>query len=629
MHDPHRLSSLPASARAACSLAHRALVAGGAAFALLLSTASGAQCMQGGPLPEGAPLSAEAMAAFDRIVLQQLEEWKVPGLALGIVKDGKIVTLKGYGFRNLEQRLPMTADTIVPIASVTKGFTVAALGTLVKEGKLDWDKPVRTYLPEFRLKNDHASLDATPRDLVTHRVGLPRHDLSWYSSDATREELMARIPHLDFSAGLRERYQYNNFMYLAAGYLGGRVAGTSWEALVRKNLFEPLDMKSANFTVADLERCADHGTGYDADGDGRPVPRRYQQLTAMGPTGSINASTRDMANYLAMLVNQGEFGGKTVIAPNDLRDMTRAQIASTAGGIFTRFREFSEVQYAMGMMVTHYRGVRLVGHPGDMPGAHSLVSFLPERNMGIWMHVNGEESFLTVVLSLMLYDRLLGLEPVDWTGRYRAFRQAGKASEKSAADQGFSPRKPGTRPAHDLADYAGRYRHPGYGVVTIETEGEGLRFKFNALSSPLRHFHYEVFEVPANDLDELRRLKTQFVSNLQGDVSAVRIDMEAAVPPIEFERLPDAAFQDKAFLARFAGEYEVGTVVYTVALRKDGALVLAAPNQRERELVGIRGQRFAIAGGESQVEFISDAAGKVNQMAIHGTGASVAGRKRA
>ena len=133
----------------------------------------------------------------------------------------------------------MTPDTLMPIASITKQFTVGSLGTLVRQGKLDWDKPVRDYLPDFRVNDDVATLRATPRDLVTHRIGLPRHDGLWFGSTLTREQLYGRLQYLPFSRDMRTTFQYNNLMYMTAGLLGGRIAGSSWEQLVKTALFDP------------------------------------------------------------------------------------------------------------------------------------------------------------------------------------------------------------------------------------------------------------------------------------------------------------------------------------------------------------------------------------------------------
>ena len=176
---------------------------------------------------------------FDDFMAKAMQEFKVPGAAVAVVKDGKILLAKGYGYRDVARKLPVTGTTLFPIASITKSFTVTSLGTLADQGKLDWDKPVREYLPGFRMYDPVTTEQLTTRDMVTHRSGLPRHDLVWYSSSFTREQLVEKLRYLEPNKPIRSTFQYNNLMFLTAGYLGGRIAGTSWEELVRRARARP------------------------------------------------------------------------------------------------------------------------------------------------------------------------------------------------------------------------------------------------------------------------------------------------------------------------------------------------------------------------------------------------------
>ena len=193
---------------------------------------------------------------FDDFMSAAMREFKVPGAAVAVVKDGKIILAKGYGYRDVARQLPMTGATLFPIASITKSFTVTALGTLVDQNRLDWDKPVREYLPGFRMYDPVATEQLTARDMVTHRSGLPRHDLIWYSSSLSREELVARLRYLEPNKPIREKFQYNNLMFVTAGYLGGRILGSSWEDLVRQSVLEPLGMMNSTFSSDDATEVA-------------------------------------------------------------------------------------------------------------------------------------------------------------------------------------------------------------------------------------------------------------------------------------------------------------------------------------------------------------------------------------
>lgn len=570
--------------------------------------------------------SQPALVGFDAFVEGELKKWNTPGAAIVVVKDGKIILQRGYGLRNVEKKLPMTAQTVQPIASITKSFTVSALATLVRDGKLSWDKPVRDYLPDFKLHNDYSTLNVTPRDMLSHRTGLPRHDLSWIGTKATREQLYKRLQFMEQSAPLRSTWQYNNFMYMTSGYLGGKVAGSSWEDLVQKNLFDPLGMKSASFKVSDLLASPEHAIAYLHNENEEPKPVPHISAEAMGPTGSINASAEDMGKYLTMLMNKGQFNGRTLINAPDLVEMTNPQMVMADN---RRFAEISATQYGMGFFLTHYRGYRLVHHGGNLAGLSALLSFMPQDNVGVFVAVNLSSSPLPSVLSYAVYDRLLGLKPVDWSGRQWEIKEKGKASEESARKQNLTPRKTGTRPSHPLDDYTGEYSHPAYDNIVVTRKGDELIGTYNGLSSPFKHFHYDVFEAPEDKLNYLSRVKLAFQTDIEGEISSLKVAVEPAIKPLEFVRQPDASFKDPAFLKQFEGDYELGATIISVRLRGDGVLTTQSTGARATELVGLRGKKFGVKDRPGfSIEFVPDASGKITQAAFYQPGGNSVARKK-
>src|SRR5205814_7500103 len=211
---------------------------------------------------------ADTLSGFDDFANGALKSWNVPGAAMAIVANGKVVSAKGFGLRDVKNNLPVTPDTLFPIGSCTKAFTTFVLGQLVDEGKLEWDKPVGRYVPGFRMFDDVTSRELTPRDLVTHRSGLPRHDLVWYNNqDLSRKEIVERLQYLPPSAELRQRFQYNNLMFLTAGYLIEQLTGTKWEQAVRARIFEPLGMARSNFADVDSQKTTDFAKPYRDDHD--------------------------------------------------------------------------------------------------------------------------------------------------------------------------------------------------------------------------------------------------------------------------------------------------------------------------------------------------------------------------
>ncbi len=574
-----------------------------------------------GAAPVGAQPVPTELADFDRFMAEQLARWKVPGASVAVVKDGKVILLKGYGLRDVDKRLPMTADTVQPIGSSTKSFTVAALATLVRDGKLSWDEPVREKLPDFRLHSDHATQTVTVRDLVTHRSGLPRHDWVWYGTDASREQLMARLRHLEPSAEPRARFQYNNLGFLAAGYLGGKLAGSSWETLVQQKLLDPLGMRDTSFTREALQRARESGKGYLLDDDDRVLPDPYMQIDVMGPAGTLNSSARDMANYLLMLTQEGQFDGKTLIEAADLRAMSSGHVVIPDHRLWP---ELSNPQYGMGWQVDAYRGHTVIEHGGNINGAATALAFVPSQRIGVYTTVNNGRSLLPDVIRYAVIDRLLKLPPVPWSDRLFEQSQKARAAGKAARQQAMAPGKTGTQTNFALADYAGDYEHPGYGRIRIEqTSGGALALHFNGMQTPLQHRHHEVFQAPRDASNELSEQRLQFISNFDGDLQGLLIQMEPLVKALEFKRLSDPRFKDPAYLRQLVGAYRIGNTEFNISLRADTALLLAGRTGAPSVLLGLRGHRFEVQGGNGrQIEFLPDAQGRFPRLAVHQGGSS-------
>lgn len=570
------------------------------------------------------PDPAAALAGLDAAIEAALADQKIPGAAVGVVVGDEVVLLKGYGLRDLERKLPMTPDTLMPIASVTKQFTVSALGTLVRRGKLDWDAPVRDYLPEFRLHDDYATLRATPRDLVTHRIGLPRHDLAWFGSDLTREQLYGRLRHMPFSRDIRTRFQYNNFMYMTAGLLGGRVAGSSWEDLVRQSLFEPLGMKRSNFSLDTLKSDADHATGYQLDAERRLIPDAYESAETMGPTGGINSSAREMASYLRMMLSGGSYGGKRVLLKADVDAMMQPTMPIGP----SPFSEIGFQSYGMGLFVHTYRGHQVAQHGGNMPGAAAAVHMVPAERIGVVVLTNRSAGRLRDGLALEVIDRLLGMPSAGMIARFGEMEKKALAGEEQAKSAGVSNRKPDTRPAHALSAYAGEYAHPGYGPLRVSESGGRLQLAYHGFVTPLDHWHYEVFRAPDDKRNRLEQMRVQFETDLEGEVSAVAVPVEPNVPPLVFARRPPAEMLERAFLEPLVGVYEVDGLDWEVLLREDGVLQYVVLG-RARDLVPVRGTLFRVKDLTGvNVEFLKGPDGNVDRLAVHADGSTIGKRKK-
>jgi CubicO group peptidase (beta-lactamase class C family) len=546
--------------------------------------------------------AGDPLAGFDEWVEGLRKEWKIPGLAVAVVKDGQIVHAKGYGLRNVEKNLPVTADTLFAIGSNTKAFTAAGLALLVAEGKLDWDKPIREYIPSFKMWDDYVTERMTPRDLVTHRSGLPRHDLLWYGSSLTRKQMFERLRYLEPSRGFRDRYQYQNLMFMTAGYLIEQITGQLWEQYTGKRFFEPMEMRTSNFSVAEMSGAADASLPYEEDkGNVKVVP--YRNIDQIGPAGSINSSVREMAAWLIVQLDKGKYKDKQVIPEAQLRITQSPQTVIPPSPTAPAYDELFYNSYAMGWVISAYRGHLMQLHGGGIDGFISQVSMLPKQKVGVVVLTNLSPNAATDVIVYNVYDRFLGLQPVDWNQRRKEERAKAREAQEKAQKDSEAARKKDTHPSHALAEYAGKYEHPGYGTLTLAENSGSLKASYNSLTSPLRHYHFDVFE--ATDA-RMQGMKFSFGLNAKGDVDRVLVPLQSGVADMVFTRAPEGKQLEKAALERLLGEYQITVAPQTIKvwLRDEKALMLTVPGQPDYELVQSKGFEFRLMGLQGfRVEF--------------------------
>jgi CubicO group peptidase (beta-lactamase class C family) len=555
----------------------------------------------------------KALEGFDEIVAKGLAQLKVPGAAIAIVKDKEIIFSKGFGFRDVDGKLPMTADTLMAIGSSTKAFTAFTLGTLVDQGKVEWDKPVRNYIPWFRLYDAQAGERLTPRDLVTHRSGLPRHDLVWYNNrTATREDLVRRLAHLPPTADLREKWQYNNMMFLTAGFLVETLTGKSWEDSVRALVFDPLGMSRSNFSVAESQKDKDFALPYD-ERDGKVVKISFRDISLIGPAGSINSSANEMSRWVTVHINGGKFGDKQIIGANTLADLHTPYM--TTGGVSTR-PDITAPDYALGWMVDNYRGHGRVRHGGNIDGFSAMVSLLPNDGLGFVILTNKNGTGLSELLIRTAADRILGLEAVDWIGDAAKQLAEGEAIGKKAEEKKATRRRPGTAPAHKLDEYAGDYRHPGYGDLKVTLKGSQLGFIYNSIATPLAHWHYETFNGGKAEDPTFEDMKLTFRIDVNGNVVGVSIPFEPSLDDIYFDKKPDARLSDPVYLKTLLGSYALASQTVTVSLKGD-TLTLFIPGQPVYDLVPEVGGEFSLKAAKVvRVRFLEDAKGQVTGVEV-------------
>ncbi len=538
-----------------------------------------------------------ALAGFDQVIERGLKELNAPGVAMAVVKDDQVIYARGFGYRDLEKKIPMTPDTILAIGSASKAFTTFAMGILVDEGKLEWDKPVRNYIPWFRLYDPFASERLTPRDLVTHRSGLPRHDLTWYNNfEASREEFVRRLAHLKPTADLRERFQYNNLMFLTAGYLVEVLTDKKWEDAIRSHVFEPLGMRRTNFSVEDSQKDEDFAFPYrEREGKIEQIP--FRNITNIGPAGSINSSVNEMSHWLLVHLNGGKFEGNQIIGPQTVEDMHLAHMPT---GETPAIPEVSPADYGLGWFVDSYRGHPRVHHGGNIDGFSALVSMLPQDGVGFVALVNKDGTPLPELLVRQATDLILDLEPKDWIGEAAERKAKGEEASKEAKQKKHTRRRSGTKPAHRLEEYTGDYNHPGYGDLKVFLQKRQLHFTYNGIITPLEHWHYETFNGERADDPTFEDMRLTFRTDVKGNVASLEAPFELTLDPVAFKKKPDAKLFDPEYLQQFVGKYQLVDQVITINLKGD-SLTALVPGGREIDLVPEIGDEFTL----KQVKIIS------------------------
>jgi len=556
-----------------------------------------------------------ALEGFDAFAEATLQEWTVPGAAVVVVKDGAVVLSRGFGLRDVARGLEVTPRTLFAIGSATKAFTTLILASLVDEGALDWDTPVRAYLPSFTVYDPVATARMTPRDLVTHRSGLPAHDLMWYNSPFSRREIVDRLRYLQPSQDFRAAWQYQNLTFITAGYLIEQVTGRTWEELVTERIFQPLGMERSNLSVERSKQAADRSLPYQ-DVDGQPVEIPFRNVDMLGPAGSINSSADDMAQWLLLHLGDGRRGDRRIVSAGQLARLhTPQMVMATGDKVPTHYKEAPHSSYGMGWFVQPYRGYNMVHHGGNTDGFSAIAAFLPTENSGVAVLSNRDDNPTPVILALNVFDRLLGLDQVPWNERSKEMDAGLREAAEKGKEQSETDRVAGTRPSHDLDAYAGDYAHPGYGALSIARAGAALTADYNGLDIALTHYHYDIFEM-VHDLFAVPP-KAQFSTNSKGDIDGVSVPFEPTVPDIVFKRPPPAELRDKAVLTRFTGDYELMGLLMTVSLAGGTALVVSLPGQPNDELTPYKGTRFDAKGLSGvSIEFKSDDSGRVTSALI-------------
>jgi CubicO group peptidase (beta-lactamase class C family) len=556
-------------------------------------------------------LSQEKIERLDEMMKTALEKFHVPGAAVGVIVDGNIILTKGYGTRDLLNSLPTTENTQFAIGSCSKAFTTFVLGELVDKKLISWDDPVIKHLPEFHLKDLHATHHITIRDLVTHRSGLPRHDLLWYGSKLSRIELLSKLQHLEPTADLREKFQYNNLMYMVAGLVIEKVTGKSWEQVVQEGILTPLSMNNSNFSVDVMQTSEDFSLPY-REKDGQIVLVPFKNISAIGPAGSINASVADMAQWLQLQLSDGQ----GLVLKQTLDAMHTTQMAMNFPGLHDSIHEDTLLLgYGLGWMIGLHKGSYVVTHGGGIDGFISNIVLFPKEKVGVVVLTNTDSFSLAEISSYAIADLVMDKENSSWLTK--AEETLEKLRSFDADQSTITTVATNSSLIRSADEYVGEFEHPGYGIITVSLDDTGnLSSLYNGHIYTLEHKCYDHFSACISR-DIPLKTPSFFVGNDLGTITEFHIALESTLPPITFHKKPSNTWNNESHLRKFTGVFEGNAGLLLKVSLEEGHLFASVEGQSPYKLAPSSELSFSIEGLPGYtLHFSSDAEEKISDVKL-------------
>jgi len=457
-----------------------------------------------------------------------------PGAAIAVVRNDSIYVCKGFGYRNIEKQYKVDEQTVFSIGSSTKAFTAALIGIADYQDVLNIDRSPLEYLDNLSFYNNEMDAGGTIRDLLSHRTGLPRHDLSWYLfPEEDKQKLLKRLKYLEPFTSIRQKYHYNNYMYMLLGNLAEKSLGSDWQKLIEKHLFFPLEMKNSSTETmsATMENVS---MGYETAPDGTSTPMPYYDLMGMSPAGSINSSATDLANWVKCWLNEGKYKEKQVLPKTYFIEAISSQMVMRANLPDEEFKNLFFSNYGFGWMLSSYKGYYRVEHGGNINGFSANVSFFPSESLGIVVLTNQNNSDAPYLIRNTISDMLLEAEETDWVTIHK--------KEERKKDNGKTNKEETKEFNGPPLNITGSFLNKGYGEIKIHQQKNNATAVF-----PVGHFDLfrtEEFQFRLISRQEERAIDTQTVPELlfdfdfdeEGQVKGVFIQMEPTLEPLYFQK---------------------------------------------------------------------------------------------
>jgi len=426
--------------------------------------------------------------SLDFYINRSLTNWRIPGAAVCIVKDGKIVLLKAYGIKELGLPAQVDINSLFMIGSNTKAFTATALAMLQTNKQLSLDDKVNKYLPQFKLEGKPAD-QVLIRDLLCHRLGFQtfQGDFTFYNTNLSRADIIQRLGMLKTVYPFRTKWGYTNAAFLTAGEIIPVVAGKSWEAYIKDNIFAPLGMSNTVALSADMPKSLNRTVPHTLI-DGRLSPIPYCQIDGLAPAGGISSSINDMSKWVLALLNDGKVGPRQVIPTAAINATREAQ--DIMGRVKHLSGETNYELYGLGWMIQDYAGHHLIMHDGGVNGYLSSVTLVPQDHLGIVVLTNTDQNNFFEALRWEIMDAYFKMPYRDYSDTYLAeFKNdasVAQAADKKLRDSVAMNLKPALSPS----SYTGKYTNELYGSMTI-TQGENNDLEIRFEHHPKMYTHLQ------------------------------------------------------------------------------------------------------------------------------------------
>jgi len=464
------------------------------------------------------PLAAQTPSAdFDKYVAQGVKDWRVPGLAVAVVKDDSIVFQKAYGVRDVKTGEPFDVHTRSAIGSTTKAMTAFALGMLVDEKKVSWDDRVIDHLPDFRLSDPYVTRDLRIRDLLTHRSGLGGSgDLLWVNPDLSEQEIVRRMRYMPFESPLRTKFSYNNIMYQVAGDVVAAASGMSWEQFITTRIFQPLGMRESIPLVAATAGQPDVTSAHVLKNDTiRVIP--FQSTDQVKAAGSVFSSISDMTRWMRFLLDSGRVNGQRLVSDSVFREIFKPEIlADRALYPALTLSNPHFFAYGLGFFLQDYAGYEVAMHTGSIDGMCALIALVPEKHLGFYILENVDHAELRHALMYKAIDAWLGTGNRDWSAEMHTMFAARQKKPKSTADSAGPPA------SLALDRYAGTYVDSVFGTVVISNESGMLHLRYFSSNAQLDHQQYDVFKASHPNKSYLDGQTVTFLPDGTGGVASLK-----------------------------------------------------------------------------------------------------------